>query len=380
MVYLDYAANTPVDKDVLDSYYNTTIKYYGNPNSNHKLGHEAKELIDEATNKIASLLGVLPEEVIYTSGATEANNLAIKGICERYKNYGKHIILSSLEHNSIIASATMMQEAGFDVDLLPVTKDGIVNIDELKNLLRDDTILVSVCSVDSEIGLVQPIEEIAKILKNYPNVHFHTDATQAIGKVTIDYSNVDLITIAPHKFYGINGIGLLIKKKNVNLKPLINGGKSTTIYRSGTPITPNIVCTAVALEKSLSNLDARNAYVTELKESVINFLSTYSFIHINSTDKSLPYTINFSIKGVNSKYFVELLDKHDIYVSAKTSCCPLETPSKLVYALTKDKRLASSSVRLSLSHLTTQEEIEEFKKIFEICIKELEQDGKISRN
>ena len=380
MVYLDYAANTPVDREVLDLYYNTTIKYYGNPNSNHKLGHEANELIKQATEQIAKELHVLPEEIIYTSGATESNNLAIKGICDRYKNYGKHIILSSLEHNSIIATAALMQETGFEIDLLPVTKEGIVNIEELKKLLRQDTILVSICSVDSEIGLLQPIEEIGKILKDYPNTYFHTDATQAIGKVNIDFTNVDLVTIAPHKFYGLNGSGILIKKKHVNLKPIINGGKSTTIFRSGTPITANIVSTTKALELALSNQKNRNEYVSQLQQDIINFLSSYNFIHINNTKNSLPHTINFSIQGINSRYFVEMLDKHDIYVSAKTSCCPLETPSKLIYALTRDKRLASSSIRISLSHLTTKEEIEEFKKIFDSCIKELEQNGKISRD
>ena len=253
MIYLDYAANTPVDKEVLDLYYETTIKYYANPNSFHKLGREAKAYLDKCTENIAKNLNVLPEEIIYTSGATESNNLAIKGICERYKNYGKHIILSSLEHNSSIASATIMQELGFEVDLLPISKDGLVEVDTLKSMLREDTILVSICSVDSEIGLVQPIEEVAKILKDYPHTFFHTDASQSIGKVNIDFSDVDLITIAPHKFYGINGVGVLIKKKNVSLKPLISGGKSTTVFRSGTPVLANIVSTDKALDIALKN-------------------------------------------------------------------------------------------------------------------------------
>lgn len=377
MIYLDYAANTPVDKEVLDLYYDTTLNYYGNPNSNHKLGREALSLIEESTKSIADNLGISPEEIIYTSGATESNNLVIKGICERYKNYGKHIILSSLEHNSLIAPATVMQELGYDVDLLSITKEGLVDIEELKKLIRDDTILVSVCSVDSEIGLVQPIEEIGELLKEYPHTFFHTDASQAIGKVKIDYSNVDLITIAPHKFYGINGIGMLIKKKNVNLKPIINGGKSTTVYRSGTPVTANIVCTSMALDKALKELDNRNDYVIKLNKKIIDHLNEYKFVHINNTIKSIPYTINFSIKGIKSLDLANMLENHDVYVSTKTSCCPLETPSKLVYALTRDKGLASTSVRVSLSHLTKEEEVEEFLKIFDKCIEELKLNGKI---
>lgn len=377
MIYLDYAANTPVDKEVLNTYYDVSLKYYANPNSNHKLGKNANKLIEESTKNIARNLGVSPEEVIYTSGATESNNLAIKGICERYKNYGKHIIISSLEHNSIIAPATIMQEAGFEVDLLSITKEGLVDIEELKKLLRKDTILVSICSVDSEIGLVQPIEQIGKILKNYPNTYFHTDASQAIGKANIDYSNADLITIAPHKFYGINGVGMLIKKKNVSLQPIINGGKSTTVFRSGTPVLANIVATDKALEIALREQKKRYRHALNLNKKIIQHLSQYKNIHINTTDKSIPFTINFSVKGVKSLDIAKMLEEKEIYVSTKTSCCPLETPSKLVYALTRDKSLASSSVRVSLSHLTTEEEIEEFLKSMDECIKELERNGKV---
>lgn len=377
MIYLDYAANTPVDPEVLDLYYEVSKNYYANPNSNHKLGKLANQMIETSTQNIAKNLGVLPEEIIYTSGATESNNLVVKGICERYKNYGKHIIISSLEHNSIIAPATVMQEMGFDVDLLPITKEGLVDIEELKKLLREDTILVSVCSVDSEIGLVQPIEEIGDLLKNYPHTYFHTDASQAIGKVKIDYSNVDLITVAPHKFYGINGIGMLIKKKNVSLKPIIHGGKSTTVFRSGTPVLANIVATDKALSIATKEAENRYQHVLKLNKKIMKHLSQYPKIHINNTERSIPFTINFSIKGVKSVDIAKWLEEQEIYVSTKTSCCPVETPSKLVYALTKDKTLASSSVRISLSHLTTEEEIDTFLKKIDEYMKELEQDGKI---
>ncbi|MBE6158457.1 MAG: cysteine desulfurase [Firmicutes bacterium] len=377
MIYLDYAANTPIDKEVLDYYYEISQKYYGNPNSVHKIGRAAKEIIDKATENIAKNFGVSKEEIIYTSGATESNNMVIKGICERYKNNGKHIIVSSLEHNSIIASATVMQDKGFDVDLVPVNKEGLIDIEELKKLIRKDTILVSIVSVDSEIGLVQPIEEIAKFLRDYPNIHFHTDATQAVGKVKIDYSDVDLITFSPHKFYGVNGIGVLIKKKNTNLIPIISGGKSTTVYRSGTPVTPLIASVDKALDIALTNQENRYNYVLELNKRIINHLKKYDYIHINNTDKSIPFTINFSIRGIHSKDFAKMLEEKDIYISTKTSCCPENTPSKLVYALTKDKSLAATSLRVSLSHLTTNEEINSFLNTFDECIEELKKDGKI---
>lgn len=371
MIYLDYAASTPTDEDVLDNFIKTTKEEYANPNSNHSKGLHAKEMIDKATLKIAKLLNVLQEEIIYTSGATESNNLAIRGIAERYKNRGKHILVSSLEHNSIISSCTYLQENGFEIDLIPVSSSGLIDIEALKNMIREDTILVSICAVDSEIGLKQNIEEIGIFLKKYENIIFHTDASQAIGKVNIDYTNCDLITIAPHKFYGMNGISILVKKKCVSLKPIILGGKSTTTYRSGTPNVSMITSTAIALEKAIKYLDERNKYIKELNNKIINTLKQYKNVHINNTDESIPHTINVSIKGVKSDVFVSKLNDRGVIVSTKTSCCPLNTPSKLVYALTRDKTLASTSIRISLSHLTTQSEIDEFLKIFDKCYKEL---------
>lgn len=377
MIYLDYAASTPVDDEVLDSFYNTARKYYANPNSSHFLGREAKEVIDNCTKNIADILNVLPEEIIYTSGASESNNLVIKGVCERYKNRGKHILISSLEHNSIVSSATTMQEKGFEIEVIPINKDGFIDIDAMRSMIREDTILVSICSVDSEIGLKQPIEEISKILKEYPNIIFHTDASQSIGKVNIDYSDVDLITITPHKFYGLGGIGILIKKKNVDLNPQINGGKSTTIYRSGTPVLPLIVSANKALSIAINKCNERYNYIKELSSKVKEHLSQYKNIQINNTDNSIPHTINFSIKKIRAIDLQNELEKHNVYVSTKTSCCPIETPSKLVYALTKDKSLSYSSVRLSISYLTTEKEIDEFLRVFDLIYKEYQKNGKI---
>ena len=377
MVYLDYAAATPIDNEVLDTYYEISKKYYANPNSSHKMGLEAKELIKECTNNIANTLNVLPEEIIYTSGATESNNLVIKGICERYKNRGKHILISALEHNSIVSAVTSMSEKGFEVEVIPVTKEGIIDIEALKDMLRKDTILVSICTVDSEIGLKQPLNEISKVLKEYPNTIFHTDASQAVGKVDIDYSLVDLATITPHKFYGPTGIGILVKKKNIDLKPQIEGGKSTTIYRSGTPSLPLIAASSKAIFLAINNQNNRNNHIKELSNIVEDTLSKYNNVYINNTNDSIPHTINFSIKGIPALEVQRKLEEHNIYLSTKTSCCPIETPSKLVYALTKDKSLSSSSLRLSISHLTTKEEIDIFLQAFNSIYKEYEENGKI---
>ena len=370
MIYLDYAANAPVDNEVLDVFNEATIKYFANPNSTHKLGLEAKNAIDKASENIAKNLGVTKEELIYTSGASESNNLVIQGICERYKSRGKHVIISKLEHNSIVAPASHMQELGFEVDLVGVNSDGIIDIEELKSLIREDTILVSITSVDSELGIRQPIEEIGKILQDYPNLYFHTDASQIIGKDHIDFSNVDLVTIAPHKFYGINGFGLLIKKEDVSLRPIIYGGKSTTIYRSGTPVTGSVIALDKALDLAISKLDERKEYIKDLHDYVIDKLKERSNVKINSTTNSIPNTINFSVKGVISNDFVKMLGEKDVFISSKTSCCPEDTPSKSIYALTNDKTLANSSMRISLSHLTTKEEIDEFFKVFDETLEE----------
>ena len=371
MIYFDYAACTPIDNEVLDLYYDCLLKYYGNPNSTHTLGREAKEMIDSSTANIARLLGVEGDEIIYTSGATESNNLAIRGVCERNKDKGKHVLLSTLEHSSLTTVAQVLEEEGFNIDVIPVKDNGLVDIDQLKDMLRDDTIFVSVVSVDSELGLVQPIEEIGELLKSYPNAVFHTDASQAVGKVNIDYRNVDLITVSPHKFYGVNDLGILVKRKEVNLKPIIFGGRSTTVFRSGTPNTASIIATSFALEKAMNEQQERFNYVSNLNKEVKEYLSSFDEVHINTNENSMPFTINFSVKGVSSGRVVDILNDKGICVSSKTSCCPVMAPSKLVMALTNEKSLAVTSIRLSLSHLTTEDEIGAFKEAFEETLNDI---------
>ena len=377
MIYLDYAANTPIEKEVLDTYYQATMKYFANPNANHTLGLQAKEVIDQTTKKIAKQLHVLPEEIIYTSGASEANNLAIKGVLERYKHRGKHVLISPLEHNSILSSLTHMQELGFVVELLPLKENGQVDIAKMKTMIQEDTILVSVCSVDSELGIRQPIEEIGEVLKDYKYCFFHSDASQAIGKVSIDYQNVDLVTVAPHKFYGMLGTGILIKKKKVGLKTQIDGGKSTTVFRSGTPELAHIVSIEKALEIALSKQQEREEYIKKLNHKIVEKLKEYPQVLCKHTSASLPHVINISLTGIKAIKFAELLDHHEVYISTKTSCCPVETPSKMIYALYHDRNRALSSFRISLSHLTTEKEVNEFLAIFNQCYKECYEDGKI---
>ena len=358
MIYLDYSATTPTDESVLNSYIETTKKIIGNPNSLHKLGVEAKKLIDAATTQIASILNVRPNEIIYTSGASEANNTAIKGVCLKYQNRGKHIITTQLEHSSITEPLNYLKTLGFEVDYVNLTPTGKVDLEDLKKKIREDTILLSIASINSEIGIRQPIEKIGNILKNYPKIIFHSDITQSIGKEKINLENVDLASFSAQKFYGMKGIGALIKKENIVIEPLIHGGKSTTKERSGTPPTALIVSMAKALRLSYENLEEKQNKVKELNEYLREKL-TKANITINSPEDAIPNILNISIERIKPETILHALEEKDIYISTKTACSTSEE-STSVFALTKSKEQASHSLRISLSYKTTKEELDTF--------------------
>lgn len=371
-IYLDYAANTPVDQEVLNTFNTSTIEYFGNPNSTHRLGVMAKEQIDISTSNIINNLKErynIDEnmQLIYTSGSSESNNLAIKGIATSYRENGKHIITTFLEHSSVSSPLTRLKEQGYEIDLVNVNQDGKIDLEHLKQLLRRDTILVSIISVDSEVGTIQPIEEVAKIIKDYPNCFLHVDCTQGIGKINMNLEDVDLISFAPHKFYGLNGFGGLLKKKEIVLEPLIHGGVSSTIYRSGTPVTGQILAMDKAVELAIVQQDNRYKYVQNLNNILRDRLEKYDKVQINSKSKENPYILNLSVKGVKAVHFKEELEKYGVCISIKSACSVVISPSRIVMAITHDRKRALSSWRVSLSHLITIEEIEEFMKIFDIC-------------
>lgn len=365
MIYLDYAANTPVEKEVLKTFLDSTIKYIANPNSSHPLGQLANKAIEEASENISKYFNCNKENIIYTSGASESNNLVIKGIAERKKKNGKHIIISPVEHSSIIAPCNFLASLGYEISILSLDDKGQVDLNELKNTIREDTILVSICYVDSELGTIQPIKKVANIIKEYPNCSFHTDATQAIGKINVDFSDVDFVTFAPHKFFGLNGFGVLLNLNNEKIIPLVHGGKSTTIYRSGTPITANIIALDKALEIALNNLSDRYEHISVLNKYLRDELSIFSCVHINSPKNAIPNTLNISLKNMNAKKIVKKLEEKEIYLSTTSACSLGNTPSKSVYAITNDTELAKNSIRISLSHLTTMKELEIFLKTFQ---------------
>lgn len=365
MIYLDYSANTPVDREVMSCFVDINNRYIANPNSSHLLGRKVKEELDKITEHIAELLGVKASEIIYTSGASEGNNLATKGLVQAYKHNGKHIISTCLEHPSVSGALTFLQTLGYEIDLVDITSEGLVDLVHLKELIRKDTVLVSICTVDSELGVRQPIEDIAKLLEEYPNCFFHTDATQAIGKIPFDATIADCVTFTPHKFFGLNGCGVLVKKENVVLNPLIHGGTSTTIYRSGTPAIGLIASIDKALKLALIHQTERFEQVNKLSDELKKKLLHYKKVRINSTDKSIPHILNLSVQGVKGGQFQEALEQEEIFVSVKSACSVPGSPSRPVYAVSKDKKNAMCSWRISLSHLTTQEELEEFMDAFD---------------
>lgn len=358
MIYLDYSATTPVNEEVLNSYIEATKKMVGNPNSLHKLGIEAKSLIDAATRQIANILKVKPSEIIYTSGASESNNTAIKGICLKYQNRGKHIITTHLEHSSIMEPLNYLKRQGFEVEYVNITENGIVDIEDLKKKIRDDTILVTIASINSEVGIVQPIKEIAALLKKYPKVYFHSDITQSLGKEKVDLTDVDLASFSAQKFYGMKGIGGLVKKENVVIEPLIHGGKSTTKDRSGTPATALIVSMAKALRLAYENLEEKQKYVKELNIFLRNKLEKNE-ITINSPEVAIPNILNISLENIKPETVLHALEEKEIYISTKTACATNDS-SDAVYAITKDEEKAKHSLRISLSYLTTKKELEIF--------------------
>lgn len=370
MLYLDYAANTPVDEAVLEYFCNETKNYIANPNSTHKLGREAKKRMDEITKKLAEYLQVGVNEIIYTSGASEANNLAIKGLA--YSSKGKHIISTCMEHSSVSGSLTALQNQGYEVDLLDINLDGTIDLTHLKELLREDTIIVSIGYVDSEMGIRQPIEDIVEILRDYKNCHFHTDATQAVGRIQVDFTpGIDCMTFAPHKFFGLNGCGVLLKREEIVLTPIIDGGISTTIYRSGTPALALAASIEKAVELSFVNREERYSYVSELNTKLKKKLGEYSKVRINSTVKSIPYILNLSVKNIKATEFQKALEEEGVCVSTKSACSVQNTPSRSVYAVTKDRKNAICSFRISLSHITTNEEIDQFLFVFNNCYQKL---------
>ncbi|MBI9010024.1 MAG: cysteine desulfurase [Tenericutes bacterium] len=359
MIYLDYSATTPLNKEVLDAFNEANLKIYGNPNSTHKLGILAKELIDETTDIIKAILNASAYEVIYTSGATEANNLAIKGFAEANNHRGKHIISSPYEHSSVTSCLNYLAKLGYEIDILGTDANGVVDLVELEELIREDTILVSIAMINSELGILQDLKAIKEVIKKYSHVSFHSDMTQAIGKINVDVTVCDLVTFTGHKIYGIKGVGALLRKESINLVPVIHGGKSTSVFRGGTPAAPLIYSLGKAITTVYLDFDKKSKHIEELYHYLINeLLPDIAISHLNSKS-GIYHIVNISFIGLKANVLQKALSDRGIYISTQTACNSDSSFSMTVKRLTGSDELAESSVRVSLSYLTKKSELDE---------------------
>lgn len=371
MIYLDYSATTPVSFDVLESYNKATRDYMGNANSIHSLGVKSKVLLNSATKQICELFNIQEDELIYTSGATESNNMALKGIAMAYGNRGKHIVVSKLEHPSIYNICNYLETQGFEISYVNNDSEGLIDFDDLKNIVRADTILVSICAVNSEVGIRQPLKTIRQIIKKEnPNTIFHSDMTQAIGKVPVNMHDVDLASMSGHKIFGPKGIGFLFKSNKINLVPLIHGSGKFNDLISGTPPLPLIVALSKAIRISLTDLEKKEANVKKLNERICEALSKYDDVLINKTKYSIPHILNVSLLNVKPESFIHLLEDDEIYISTNTACSSGDL-STGVMAIYNDTKRAMSTIRISLSYVTTNEEITKFLNLFGVEYKRL---------
>lgn len=371
MIYLDYASHTPACEAVLDEFCKTERNFLANPTSAHRAGLAARAEFNRNRSELAEILGVQPEEVIFTSGATEANNLAVKGITQAYRHTGKHILSTCLEHPSVSAALTALQDVGYEVDLVSIQNNGMLDLEHMESLLRPDTVLACVCMTDSELGAIQPITAIAELIKRYPNCHLHVDAAQAVGKLPFSFDGVDTLSFTPHKFHGLCGCGVLLKREGVQLQPLIHGGVSTTPYLSGTPALALAAACTKALEIAVLNQPKRFLAVEEIHRYTINELARYPKVRVNSPKGASPYILNVSVQGVKGQIFQQKLDEHGVCVSVKSACSVPGTPSRPVLAISKDKKNAQCSWRISFSHCTNMETIKLFISAFDKTYKEL---------
>ncbi len=365
MIYLDYSATTPVALEVQDTMNKVTREFIGNANSLNGLGIKSRNLLNSATKQIANCFNILESEITYTSSSTESNNLAIIGCALAYFKKGKHIIVSKLEHADVYDICDYLKSIGFEISYVSSNADGLVDFEELKRLIRPDTILVSIAAVNSELGIRQPLKMIRQIIKKEnPYTLFHSDMTQAVGKISVSLLDTDLATISSHKIYGPKGIAMLYKNSTVKIKPIIYGSGPYNDLKPGTPPLPLIVGFAKALRLALEGVEKKEKYVNLLNERICNKLSKYPDILINKTKYSIPHILNISLMNIKPETFIHAMDNEEIYLSTNTACSSGET-SNAVMALYNDIKRASHTIRISLSSITTSDEIDKFLKAFD---------------
>ena len=369
MIYFDNAATTKIYDDALTSYVQVSQKFFGNPSSLHQLGVDAYQVLTKARTQVASLLSVQPEEIFFTSGGTESNNWAIKGTALEKSVFGKHIITTKIEHPSVLQTCKQLERFGFEVTYLDVDSKGIVSVDQLKESIRKDTILVSVMAVNNEVGAVQPIAEIAKVLEEYPSIHFHVDAVQAVERASqlLAIGRIDLLSLSAHKFHGPRGVGIMYKKFGRKIQALLTGGGQEKGERSTTENLPGIVATTKALRMALEE----KSVTGELRSQLWKELATKSEIRIFSPEDGASHVLCFAIKGVRGEVVVHAFENHGIYISTTSACSSKKADSSsTLYAMDVPTEWATGAVRVSFSNDNTKEEVEQFIKVLHQLMKQ----------
>lgn len=373
MIYFDNSATTKIYPESLDSYVAVSKQYFGNPSSLHELGTVSSKLLEQSRKQIAAELSVKPEEIFFTSGGSEGDNWVIKGTAYEKSFYGKHIITTKIEHPAVLNTMRQLEKEGFEVTYLNVNDQGIVDLEELKNSLRKDTILVSIIAVNNEIGAVQPIKQIGNLLSDYPTIHFHIDAVQAhyvdilLGKE----SRVDMAVFSSHKFHGPRGVGFVYVREGKNLTPLIQGGGQEADARSGTENLPAI--TAMAKSYRLHRGKIKEAPLQQMTDKIREHISKFEDVVIFSPEDASSHILCFGIKNVRGEVTVHAFEKDDIYLSTTSACSSKSNKdSSTLIAMGIPHNVAETAVRVSLSTENTMEEVDKFLEIFERVYDEFE--------
>lgn len=371
MIYFDNSATTKPYPEALATYTEVATRIWGNPSSLHNLGSQATRILEASRKQIAELIGKKAEEIYFTSGGTEGDNWILKGVAFEKAPYGKHIIVSDIEHPAIKESAAWLKTQGFEVDYAPVDARGFVKVDALANLLRPDTTLVSVMAVNNEIGSIQPIHDIAALLEDRPTISFHVDAVQALAKVATEVylpERVDFATFSSHKFHGLRGVGFVYIKEGKKITPLLSGGGQEKEMRSTTENVAGIAATAKALRLAMENQEAFASKTQQLKEVIRKELANYPDVTIFSgEDHFAPHILTFGIKGVRGEVVVHAFEEFDIYISTTSACSSKAgKPAGTLIAMGVDKSIAQTAVRLSIDTENDMSQVEQFLTKFKL--------------
>lgn len=378
MIYFDNSATTKIAPEVLDTYNKVSEQVWGNPSSLNNLGEVAHNLLEQSRQQIASLLNVLEDEILFTGSGTEGDNWVIKGTAMAKMSHGKHLITTTVEHPAVMNTMAQLEQLGFEVTYLPVDDEGRINVEDLKAALRSDTILVSVMAVNNEIGTVQPLVEIGNVLKDYPTVHFHVDAVQAIGKGVQEAfmsDRVDFVTFSGHKFHAPRGVGFIYSKRGRHIEPLLTGGGQEHNLRSGTENVPAIAGMSKALRLLLENETEMVTKQRAVKEAVFNHISEFGKITTFSKMQSnfAPHILCFAIEGVRGESIVHAFESEGIYISTTSACSSKKNQaSGTLLAMNVPEALAKSAVRISFDENNTLEEAKEFNRVFDILYHKFE--------